>query len=191
LSPSLSRQEQLSPAQPTLDASLILELLRLRLEGSPNPSAITGLRLQALALPADTEQLRLLAEKPKRDLVAANRALARLRAELGDQAVVVAELCSRHLPEAGFRWVPLESLTKASPRFVQKPPLVRRIREQSQPLDTLGRVKDLTGPYRVCGGWWQGEVERDYYFAVTDHREMLWVYYDQRRQRWFLQGQIE
>ena len=49
----------------------------------------------------------MFTEKPTRDLDAANRALARLRAEFGDEAVVYAKLTDGHLPEARFTWEPL------------------------------------------------------------------------------------
>jgi protein ImuB len=56
----------------------------------------------------------VFAEQPRRDLVAGARALARLRAELGDAAVVVAELQSAHLPEASFVWRPVSAIGVAS-----------------------------------------------------------------------------
>src|SRR4029434_3991560 len=63
--------------------------------------------LEAEACAATAEQLRLFSEGPKRDLDAVNRALARLRAEFGDGAVVQAKLANGHLPEARFTWEPL------------------------------------------------------------------------------------
>lgn len=200
LSPSLQREEELSPAEPTLNSALILELLRLRLEG-PNhggQQAVTELTLKARSVPASSDQLRLFAEKPRRDLDAANRALARLRAEFGNDAVVVAKLCSMHLPEAHFRWEPLTTLGKAAPRLVQRPPLVRRIYDRPSPVSlgdlqgsSRGSLQTLAGPHIISGGWWQQEVEREYYFATTDHSELLWVYYDRNRDHWFLQGRVD
>ena len=40
-------------------------------------------------------------------------------------------------------------------------------------------------------GWWNRPVHREYHFAETQKGELLWVYYDRSRRRWFLQGRVE
>ena len=45
--------------------------------------------------------------------------------------------------------------------------------------------------YVVAGGWWNRPVHREYYFTETERGELLWLYYDRARRRWFLQGRIE
>ena len=100
-------KESLRPAVPTLDAVQILDLVRLRLESLQLAAGAIEIELRAEACAATSEQLRLFTEKPTRDLDAANRALARLRAEFGDDAVVCAKLTDGHLPEARFTWEPL------------------------------------------------------------------------------------
>ena len=104
------RLERVRPAAPTLDAALILELVRLRLEGVTLAQGVVAVGLLALGGPAPPEQLRLFSEHPRRDLRAGEQALARLRAEFGEQATVRAELKDGHLPEAQFAWVPLERM---------------------------------------------------------------------------------
>jgi protein ImuB len=54
-----------------------------------------------------------------------------------------------------------------------------------------GRVEAMAGPYIVSGGWWNREVHREYHYASTDNGEILWVYYDRQRRRWFLAGKVE
>src|SRR4029077_19541396 len=100
-------KEPLRPATPTLNAAQILDLIRLRLESFQLAAGVVEIELSAEACAATREQLRLFAEKPTRDFDAANRALARLRAEFGDEAVVCAKLTDGHLPEARFVWQPL------------------------------------------------------------------------------------
>ena len=75
-------------------------------------------------------------------------------------------------------------------------PLVRRIYAQPLPLTsgfTLRPVNKVgaIGPYVVSGGWWGRGIRRDYYFASTSDGNVWWVYYDHRRQRFFLQGCVE
>ena len=103
----------LRPAASTLDGVQLLELVRLRLESLALPAGVLAVELQAEAAPAVEEQLQLFAQKPPRDLGAANRALARVRAEMGEGVVVRAVLRDKHLPEACFAWEPLERLELA------------------------------------------------------------------------------
>jgi protein ImuB len=205
-------KEQIRPAVPTLDSGQILDLVRLRLESMRFSDGVTEIELEAEACAATVEQLRLFNEGPKRDLDAANRALARLRAEFGDEAVVQAKLKDGYLPEARFAWEPLERvklppnalnvLNSSSARV-----LVRRIMAKPIPLPgaprhthedgwlilghKYGSVEKLSGPYVFSGGWWNREIQRDYYFAETRRGTIAWVYYDRVRRRWFLQGWIE
>jgi protein ImuB len=205
-------KEQIRPAVPTLDSNQIVDLVRLRLESLKFSAGITEIALEAEACAATVEQLRLFSEGPKRDLDAANRALARLRAEFGDDAVVQAKLKDGHLPEARFAWEPLSrvklprndlnNLNSPTPKV-----LVRRIMAKPVPLPGVprrthedgwlilghkyGSVDKLSGPYVFSGGWWNKEIQRDYYFAETRRGTIAWVYYDRVRRRWFLQGFIE
>ncbi|MCA9661507.1 MAG: hypothetical protein KC486_24420, partial [Myxococcales bacterium] len=56
---------------------------------------------------------------------------------------------------------------------------------------TCGAVRRLHGPYRVSGGWWVRAVERDYYYAETTGGELLWLFFDRPRRRWFLHGVVD
>jgi protein ImuB len=214
-------KEPLRPAAPTLDAAQILDLIRLRLESLQLPAGVVEIELRAEACAATSEQLRLFAEQPTRDLDAANRALARLRAEFGDEAVVCAKLTDGHLPEARFVWQPLtqvklpknilngakrlndlNGLNESTPNN-----LVRRVFAKPQRLaggpyhshedgwlilgPKHGTIDKLTGPYVLSGGWWNREIQREYYYAETRRGDLLWLYYDRIRRRWFWQGSIE
>jgi protein ImuB len=54
-----------------------------------------------------------------------------------------------------------------------------------------GPVDKLMGPYVFSGGWWTREIQRDYYFAETRRGDLLWLYYDRIRRKWFMQGAVE
>jgi protein ImuB len=197
--------ESLRPAEPTLDPAQLLGLLRLRLEALALPAGVTKISLAVKSAPATQAQLELHARAPRRDLDAAGRAFARLRALFGEGAVVCAKLVNGHLPEAQFAWEPLAELAAAQPRERAPLQLIRRIqtralqlppRESREPDGWLirglseGRVERLDGPHRISGGWWQSELERDYYFAETSLGELLWIFYDRKRRRWLLQGAV-
>ncbi|MCB9621484.1 MAG: hypothetical protein H6724_18760 [Sandaracinus sp.] len=102
--------ERLEPAEPTVDPKVWLELLRLRLGAVELPAAVLELALEAEPTHARGHQLQTLTERPKRDVLAAARALARVRATFGDGSVTKATLHDAHLPEARFRWEPLRVL---------------------------------------------------------------------------------
>jgi protein ImuB len=202
-------KEPLRPAAPTLDAAQILDLVRLRLESLQLAAGVIEVELSAESCTATSEQLRLFAEKPSRDLDAANRALARLRAEFGDESVVYAKLTDGHLPEARFAWEPLScvKLPRNDLNDLSSQVLVRRIAAKPIPLVSEpsrshedgwlllgpkhGSIDKLTGPYVFSGGWWNREIQREYYYAETRAGDLLWLYYDRVRRRWFWQGSIE
>jgi protein ImuB len=109
------RAERLRPAAPTTDLRQLAELVRLRLGSLSFPDTVNCVTLSVKAARGTHTQLEVFAAKPRRDLGAANRALARLRAELGEAAVVRAKLRDGHLPEARFEWEPLRNISAAPP----------------------------------------------------------------------------
>lgn len=201
------RRDVIRPAEPTLDARTLLRLVHLRLEGSPPPAGVNEIELSVEDVAATREQLQLFAHKPRRDLGAANQALAQLRAELGNDAVMKATVRDGHLPEARYAWEPLDAVQLPRPTPAGPRPLIRRIFSRPAMLPPQqhryrddgwllggheqGPVTRVLGPYVISGGWWLSEVQREYHFAETRRGDCLWVYYDRRRRRWFWQGQVE
>jgi protein ImuB len=201
------RSDCIKPATPTLDGRTLLRLVRLRLTGSPPEAPVNAIRVWADDAAASREQLALFAHKPRRDLRAAGEAIARLRAELGDDAVVRPVLRDGHLPEASFGWQRLDRVTPAAPDARAVRPLIRRMFVRAQQLALqarLGRddgwllsglehgaVVRILGPYIISGGWWTHELHREYHFAELRRGDCMWVYYDRHRRRWFWQGAVE
>ena len=187
---------EVRPASPTVDQAQIVDLLRLRLESLELKAGVVEVELCAHTTNARQEQLHMFVGDQKRDLADANQALARVRAEFGDQAVVYAQLADAHLPEARFRWEPLTRLQAPRADKVEIRPLIRRIRRRPVPLSGLGFDPEETdaqmaGPFVISGGWWLGGVHRNYHFVEGEDGEIVWVYWDDDRQRWFRHGEIE
>ncbi len=201
------RVDCIKPAAPTLDSRALLGLVRLRLEHQPPEAGVVAVRVWADDVAATGEQLALFAARPRRDLRAADTALARLRAELGDDAVVRAVIRPGHLPEARFGWERLDAVIAPRPRVDRPRLLVRRVlarplllppqppsvRDDGWVLSGLahGAVTRIVGPYVLSGGWWSGELHREYHFAETRRGDCLWLYYDRARRRWFQHGAVE
>jgi protein ImuB len=201
------RADCIVPAAPTLDARALVRLCHLRLEGRPPEAGIVAIRVWADDIAATREQLALFAQKPRRDLRAADEAIARVRAELGDDAVVKAVLRDGHLPEARYGWERLTHAKLPAPNPPSVRPLVRRIHPRPQLLPAqltnlrddgwlligleTGSVVRLDGPYLVSGGWWATEIQREYHFAETRRGDCHWLFFDRPRRRWFLHGEVE
>jgi protein ImuB len=206
------REDEIRLAAPTQDEAQILDLVRLRLEAEALPAGVVAITLTARGARVAWEQPSLFASRPRRDPRAADRALARLRAEFGCDAVVRARLRDGHLPEAQFAWEPLAKLAAPGPPAPLSLPalprsLVRRIHPRPVELAPTSRrepdgwllrgiapgpVVRLVGPYVIRGGWWNGrEIHREYHFAELARGHLVWVFYDHRRRRWFFQGQVE
>ena len=205
--------EFIEPASPTLDTVTVIDLVRLRLESLMLPAAVEAVLVQLEGTRANRQQLHLFRTHQRRDLAAAGRALARIRASFGDESVTQARLRPAHLPEASYAWEPMQELrfprvrSKADAGSDRSTPtagaLCRRVlarpvplppRPRHEPEAWLGRrgnIVQMQGPYRVSGGWWVRTVERDYYFAETNRGEVLWIYYDRPRRRWFLHGLVD
>ena len=188
------RTEYIRPAAPTLDVPQLLQLIYLCLSEIQLPAGIVTLCVTVDACLATSDQRRFFLEH-SRDVDAANQALARVRAECGEQAIVRARICNAHSPAARFTWELVEQVpAKATPRVIASRPLVRRIYAQSLLLSKSileSAVERKLGPYVLSGGWWAGGVYRDYYFVHTHSGHIWWMYYDHRRESYFLQGRVE
>lgn len=199
-------EETLRPAAPTLDAHALLGLCRLRLAGLALDSGVTAVRAEAEGAAWRMAQERLPGMDAARNLAAAEAALARVRAALGNGAVLRARVLEGHLPEARHAWETLDRLAAPRPGPEAGRPLARRIffrpiplppRERHEPDGWLiagaadGPVEETAGPHLVCGGWWLREVSRAYYYVRTRSGRWLWIYHDRRRGRWFLQGEVQ
>lgn len=201
-----AQEEELSPATPVNEVEPLLPLIRLRLESLALTSGVVELTLRAEGVSYAPGQLDLFHDKPQRNRDAIHKAFAALRAELGNDAIVHARLREGHLPEARFDWEPLRTLSAPEARPVASLPLVRRIFAPAIGLASPARrepdgwliarfqdgpIDEILGPYLLTGGWWTREIARAYYYVRTRSGRWLWIYNDQKRRRWFLQGEVE
>ncbi|MBA2663040.1 MAG: DNA polymerase Y family protein [Bradymonadaceae bacterium] len=187
-----SIEESVRPAEATLDEAVLIELVRLRLETMVFAAGVIELNVIARGLRASVEQLGIFVEAARRDLGAANRAFARIRAEFGDHAVVHLRLREGHLPEARFEWVPLQKLVAARAQPTPLRPLMRRLFPIPLAMAThsLAHFDHHAGPHIISGGWWVREVQRDYHFVEKPDGSLLWIYHDRRRDQWFIHAEV-
>jgi protein ImuB len=176
------RHELIRPAAATSRRRLLLDLLALRLRALDLTAGVEELAIDARHTPLPAGQGELFRTSQRRDPAAAAAALASIRAEYGNAAVACAVLEEAHLPEAQYRWQPVDCLQQAHPRppAAQAAPLVRRVLACPQPIaaavrrpggaytgtvpsgtarsgPTLAaalRRRGCSGPFLVSSGWW-------------------------------------
>ena len=185
-------------------------------------------RLARVALPASVEAIALAsvatAPLPGRNLglLPGDEAAAvlvplidRLRARLGEDAVVRVAPHAEHRPEQAARDVAVSALASAAkssagPRPTRHPqgvagllpdaPRPLWLLAEPQPLAHLFKTRPWTpewklrdGPERIESGWWDGaDIRRDYFVAESPHGQIMWIYRDHRHGiddgEWFLHG---
>ena len=198
-------RERIETARPTVDVVRLVDLIRLRLAARELAAPVECIRLVAQPRPMSPQQAEILRDRPKRDLAAAARAIARLKAAFGADSVVRARIVPAWLPESRFRWEPVsEARFPRPPEQEDAPvPLVRGLlpspralpdpprHERERWLGRLGAVESLAGPGRIVTGWWEDAAHRDYYWARTRTGECLWLFRERRDRRWFLHGSLD
>ena len=165
-------------------------------------------RLARVALPAPVEAIALASDAtaplPGRSLglLPGDAAVAvdvplldRLRARLGDDAVLRVAVHAEHRPEFAVRDAALGSARGAQ---APVPDALRPVwlLAEPQPLAHLVETQPWVlrdGPERIESGWWDGrDIRRDYFVATTPAGEAAWIYRDHRYGiddgEWFLHG---
>jgi protein ImuB len=185
------------------------------------PAHLTGVlreRLSRLELPAPVEAVTLTSDEtaplagrnlgllPGDDADAVEVPLVdRLRARLGDDALVRLVSEADHRPELAMRdaaaaapLLPARSARRGARAVAPLPDAPRPVwlLPEPQPLAHIMETQPwaLTdGPERIESGWWDGgDVRRDYFVATTPDGATAWIYRDHRYGiddgEWFLHG---
>ncbi|WP_314408390.1 DNA polymerase Y family protein [Pseudomonas kuykendallii] len=154
------------------EAAMLFELARGRLEQLQVPAPVQAMRLVARDLPAFVPQHRELFDERPQQSLPWEQLRERLRARLGDDAVLGLGAVSDHRPERAWQAAPVarsETLQQEAPR----PAWLLR---ETQPLREFA-PRILAGPERIESGWWDGgDVRRDYYRVETRSGQRAWAY---------------
>ena len=194
------------------DADHLTNVLRERLARTELACAATAIALESeILLPLASSNLSLIPDAGQNEEAAAHL-IEKLRARLGDEAVLGLTRFADHRPERAWRTCePGSKSTTDTPQT--------RLRENrrtschtpandvaSRPLWLLakprplpeidnapcyeGRLSLVAGPERIESGWWDGhDVMRDYFVAANPSEAMLWIYRERGpRGKWFLHG---
>ena len=117
----------------------------------------------------------------------------RLRARLGLQAVQYLDLREAHLPEFSQLLTqeqpaaaPLKAYPGQRPFWLLEEP--HPIRAWNDQLFWNGPLELIYGPERIEDNWWDQPISRDYYVAITEEGQPIWVFQNRHNQRWYVQG---
>ena len=189
-------------AEPLTTWAPVRGLMLLRLEREPPEAGVVGVRVRLDGRRPELTQQTLFTAAGRRDPGAAMRAVDRVRASLGDEAVFMLEVGDGHLPEERTRVARLRSLGAPRPPSEPRWALVRELllapgalphgphEQPGEPRGGSGAVVRSSGPWTVEGGWWATPWARDYRYVELQGGELLWVYEDRLVRRWYVQGRI-
>jgi protein ImuB len=171
-------------------------LLRERLMRLTLPAEVVAVRLRSGVVTGAEPTSGTLPGIPDAAFVnaAAGALLDRLRARLGESAVIGLCLVPEHRPEAAVRRIVPQTDRSREPISLPSAPRPLWLLNQPEPLVLRARLPCYhgslaleSGPERIESGWWDGgDVRRDYYVAATEQGVRLWIYRTSRR--WFLHG---
>ena len=208
----------ISASRPLREPSLIQRLFRERLTGIGEMESGCGFELVRLSVMTaarfDDEQIDLVAGERRDD---ANLALFadRIRARLGNEAILATTLVESHLPERAVADMPFtgqKGAFKADMQVIERP---IRLLPHPELVDVamaevpegpprhfrwrrvLYRVVRAEGPERIAPEWWLGgeaeEPTRDYFRVEDEDGRRFWIYRHglygaASTPRWYLHG---
>ncbi len=182
---------EVRPASPTRNLSVLLELLRLKLETIRLDAPPSGIRLELHTDHHESRQLRLFTPTITGNIARANRELARLRAQLPHGSLVTGRITPAHMPEHRAEWTVFDRMPQPDPAPEPKPVVVRRRLDKPRVLARRPQGR-LRGPFLVTGGWWTGKtLRRKYYYVEQEDGRILWIAYDPDAERFLLWGDVE
>jgi len=216
------RTAAIIPARPTRRDGLLHDLGRAALEragdGTGRLSApVAGLAVRVVRLAALEARQGDLFRAAWRDPMAAAGVLSRIRARLGEEAIVWPAPRPDPRPESRNAWRPVAMESGARPEVAPSPsaeegagarevpgtlhllpePEPVRVRtEAGRPCelwdgDGCRKLAAVEGPERLSGDWWKDPWRREYFRLCTMDGELLWAYREVRRDgafRWWLHG---
>jgi protein ImuB len=158
---------------PERDAALLFELARGRLEPAQVKRPVRNLRLLARDLPAYVPTTQGLFDARAAAGQGWEQLRERLRARLGDEAVMCLRAQADHRPECAWGLHAQPGQGSSAGTGPLRPGWLLHNPEPLEP----GSWKCLAGPERIESGWWDGgDVRRDYFRLRSPSGRQAWVY---------------
>ena len=191
--------EDVRPAVPTLQTSLLRRLIRLRLSARQLGSGVEDIEIRSARTAPSRKQEELFTVRG-RDLQAGARAFAAIRARFGNESVTCAHAGDSHLPERSFQWEPMDKPVLPTARRAPSdtaglPPVVRRILFSPSQCRQAPETEAVAGPFVVSGSWWGADGEdapycREYSYHHSSSG-VTWLYVDRLTDLTWVQGTVD
>jgi protein ImuB len=168
-----------------------MRLIPLAIERTGFKDWVVGFALEILelrALEADSGELWPGAVRPHRDL---RRLLETLETRLGAESIEALYCYPDHRPERAYlKDVPGQSYGLEVPLGQRPCWLLPEPEILSERFYRGGRLRLLSGPERIEGGWWEGrDIRRDYFVAAHPAGSLYWIFRECEGQgHWYLHG---
>lgn len=204
----------LSVANPTVMVKTFTRQLAGKLEKTPFHATVTEITVTITeTAPLQIRQMRLTGESDVNAALA--KADSPVAGILAQSRLYRPRLNYSPVPEKSFELLPLRAAVEsrrtskigvkaqASPcyslrkisglRLLASPREAKVTGAPQQPEQLLidgerQRIKNLTGPWKLSGNWWDHNFSRQYYEVETVSRKQYLIYFDTISSRWFLQG---
>ena len=184
----------LSLAGRSRDENRFLTVLRERLSALQLVAPVASVGIEADEIQALAPSSRTLFGDAAEQRESCALLLERLRARLGQEAVLGVRAVPAHRPEFAWRETEpgarqrLESICGARPLWLLDPPQHLAARNGAPAWG--GLLTLLAGPERIESGWWDGmDAARDYFIAAGTEGELLWLFRERRAPHgWYLHG---
>lgn len=123
-------------------------------------------------------------------------AMAKLKARLGEAAVVKLSYADHLIPEQSNQNISLsQACNQELPALHQHAPRPNWLLAAPAAVDVRprglyyrGYLSLLSGPERIQGHWWDTPCARDYYVVQRTDYARLWIFFDVHKQAWFVHG---
>jgi protein ImuB len=174
-------------SQPMAEASSLLRLLKEHLGKTTWEAPLQSLEIEVSdTVPFTPGQLSLW-DKMENQFADLARFVGRLRARFGEKAVGFADLQESYLPECSWKNVWPPPADRSYPSFPQRPPFLF---SPPKPY-VLRKHWKLIPSESLAAEWWENTGERHYFIAASPQGERLWIFWDEKNQRWFLHGTFD
>lgn len=185
---------EVDAVEPSRDADILLELLRLKLEHFRLIGPVSEITLATSPFQHHAgESLEAIRGSIRRQEMERNVFLQRLRTRLGLGAISGIRLVDEHRPERAWRSCPPgegggDAVFGSRPLWLLKPPMPLKSRN-GRPYRN-GPLQTQPDRERISTGWWDDQpVDRDYFIAHGAKGGRYWVYRDLRHpESWYLHG---
>jgi hypothetical protein len=180
--------KHLNLAEPLREANALLKILRDFFSDVQWDSPLQRLEIDV----ADTIQFQggqlSLFDTTENQFSDLAQSIHRWRHRFGEQAVGFADLQESYLPERSWKaaWpLPRQPLPERIPRV--RPPFIF---SPPKPYSLTHNLR-LIPSENLATEWWREGGNRRYFIAETPRGEKLWVYWDGKKQAWFLHGTFD